>query len=71
MVSQPEAAKIAVALDEQFILLADGRRIMFEIDALRKDALLQGLDAIGSTLARSEQIRRFEERHLQTNPWLA
>lgn len=71
MVSQPETAKIAVALDEQFILLADGRRIKFEIDALRKDALLQGLDAIGSTLVRSEQIRRFEERHLQTNPWLA
>lgn len=70
MVSQPETAKIAVDLDEQRIFLSDGRRIEFKIDALRKDALLQGLDAIGSTLVRSEQIRSFEERHLQANPWL-
>ncbi|MBF8644629.1 3-isopropylmalate dehydratase small subunit [Pseudomonas pudica] len=71
MVSQPETANIAVDLEEQFILLSDGRRIEFKIDALRKDALLQGLDAIGSTLVRSEQIRSFEQRHLQANPWLA
>ncbi len=71
MVSQPATAKIAVDLGEQYILLSDDRRIKFEIDALRKDALLQGLDAIGSTLVRSEQIRSFEERHLQANPWLA
>ncbi|MDI9776724.1 3-isopropylmalate dehydratase small subunit [Pseudomonas putida] len=71
MVSQPETAKIAVDLEEQYILLSDGRRIEFKIDALRKDALLQGLDAIGSTLVRSEQIRSFEQRHLQANPWLA
>jgi len=71
MVSQPETANIAVDLEEQFILLSDGRRIGFKIDALRKDALLQGLDAIGSTLVRSEQIRSFEQRHLQANPWLA
>ncbi|NQD75521.1 3-isopropylmalate dehydratase small subunit [Pseudomonas sp. CM27] len=71
MVSQPETAKIAVDLEAQFILLSDGRRIEFKIDALRKDALLLGLDAIGSTLVRSEQIRSFEERHLQANPWLA
>lgn len=71
MVSQPATAKIAVDLEEQYILLSDDRRIKFEIDALRKDALLQGLDAIGSTLVRSEQIRSFEERHLQANPWLA
>ncbi|WJD69240.1 3-isopropylmalate dehydratase small subunit [Pseudomonas asiatica] len=71
MVSQPDTAQIAVDLDAQHILLSDGRRIDFNIDALRKDALLQGLDAIGSTLVRSEQIRSFEERHLQANPWLA
>ncbi|MFJ3486820.1 3-isopropylmalate dehydratase small subunit [Pseudomonas sp. NPDC090202] len=70
VVSQPETAHIAVDLEAQHILLADGRVIAFNIDALRKDALLQGLDAIGSTLQRSEQIRAFETRHLQANPWL-
>jgi 3-isopropylmalate/(R)-2-methylmalate dehydratase small subunit len=32
--------------------------------------LLLGLDAIGSTLQRSAQIREFEQRHLHANPWL-
>ena len=44
--------------------------IEFKIDDLRKTALLKGLDAIGNTLQRSAQIREFEQRHLQANPWL-
>lgn len=71
LVSQAEGAHIAVDLEAQQILLADGRALAFDIDTLRKQALLQGLDAIGSTLTRSEQIRSFEARHLQANPWLA
>jgi 3-isopropylmalate/(R)-2-methylmalate dehydratase small subunit len=50
--------------------LADGEVIAFEIDELRKQSLLLGLDAIGTTLQRAEQIRRFERRHLAENPWL-
>ncbi|MDZ3992096.1 3-isopropylmalate dehydratase small subunit [Pseudomonas sp. Teo4] len=71
LVSQQGSTHIAVDLEAQHILLADGRAIAFSIDTLRKQALLQGLDAIGSTLLRSEQISSFEARHLQANPWLA
>ncbi|WP_313220260.1 3-isopropylmalate dehydratase small subunit [Stutzerimonas nitrititolerans] len=71
MVAQPQNADIEVDLVEQTICLADGRRIAFSIDTLRKDALMRGLDAIGSTLQRTEQIKAFEARHLQANPWLA
>jgi 3-isopropylmalate/(R)-2-methylmalate dehydratase small subunit len=70
VVSQPDTAQIEVDLPQQQIRLADGRVMAFQIDALRKDALLSGLDAIGSTLQRSEQIRAFEQRHLADNPWL-
>ncbi|MEQ7921424.1 3-isopropylmalate dehydratase small subunit [Xanthomonas sp. WHRI 1810A] len=70
VVSQPDTAQIEVDLPQQQIRLADGRVMAFQIDALRKDALLSGLDAIGSTLQRSEQIRAFELRHLADNPWL-
>jgi 3-isopropylmalate/(R)-2-methylmalate dehydratase small subunit len=70
VVSQAETAQIDVDLQQQQIRLLDGRVIPFQIDELRKDALLLGLDAIGSTLQRSDQIRAFEQRHLAQNPWL-
>jgi len=69
-VSQADQAQISVDLDAQKIHLADGQLIPFQIDTLRKTALLLGLDAIGNTLQRSDEIKAFERRHLQANPWL-
>ncbi|WP_277374423.1 3-isopropylmalate dehydratase small subunit [Pseudomonas sp. AA-38] len=69
--ASPEHARLTIDLSRQDILLGDGRRLHFEIERLRKDALLQGLDAIGSTLQRTSQIRAFEARHHLANPWLA
>jgi 3-isopropylmalate/(R)-2-methylmalate dehydratase small subunit len=68
-VSQADQAQISVDLEQQQIRLADGEVIGFQIDTLRKTALLLGLDAIGTTLQRSEQIMAFEQRHLAANPW--
>jgi 3-isopropylmalate/(R)-2-methylmalate dehydratase small subunit len=70
VVSQPETALICVDLETQQIRL-QGEVIPFEIDTLRKTALVLGLDAIGSTLQRSEQIKAFEHQHLTANPWLS
>jgi 3-isopropylmalate/(R)-2-methylmalate dehydratase small subunit len=70
VVSASATAQISVNLPEQTIELADGSVIAFEIDELRKHSLLLGLDAIGTTLQRAEQIRTFEARHLSENPWL-
>ena len=70
VVSRAEGARISVDLEAQQIVLNDGEVIPFEIDTLRKTALLLGLDAIGSTLQRSEQIKAFEREHLAANPWL-
>lgn len=71
VVSQPEGVQISVDLQAQEIRLHDGELIPFEIDTLRKTALLLGLDAIGSTLQRSDQIKAFERQHLAANPWLS
>ncbi|RON46336.1 3-isopropylmalate dehydratase small subunit [Pseudomonas frederiksbergensis] len=71
VVSQPESAEISVDLEAQKIRLNDGQVIPFEIDTLRKTALLLGLDAIGSTLQRAKQIKAFEREHLAANPWLS
>ncbi|WP_077049122.1 3-isopropylmalate dehydratase small subunit [Pseudomonas sp. KK4] len=70
VVSVAATARISVNLPQQTIELADGSVIAFEIDELRKQSLLLGLDAIGTTLQRAEQIRAFEARHLTENPWL-
>ena len=69
-VSREDQAQISVDLEAQEIQLADGQVIPFQIDTLRKTALLLGLDAIGTTLQRSEQIKAFERKHLKANPWL-
>lgn len=70
-VSQADQAQISVDLEAQAIRLADGEVLPFQIDTLRKIALLLGLDAIGSTLQRREEIKAFECRHLAANPWLS
>jgi 3-isopropylmalate/(R)-2-methylmalate dehydratase small subunit len=71
VVSQPEGAQISVDLETQDIRLQDGQVIPFDIDTLRKTALLLGLDAIGTTLQRSDEIKAFERQHLTANPWLS
>ncbi|MFJ5300467.1 3-isopropylmalate dehydratase small subunit [Pseudomonas sp. NPDC088368] len=70
VISQADSAQIEVDLPSQEIRLQDGRVIPFKIDELRKNALLLGLDAIGSTLQKREQILAFQQKHLAENPWL-
>ena len=71
LVASAGNAEICVDLPAQQIRLWNGQSIGFEIDPLRKEALVLGLDAIGSTLQRTAQIRDFEAGHLRGNPWLA
>jgi 3-isopropylmalate/(R)-2-methylmalate dehydratase small subunit len=70
LISQAATAQIEVDLQAQEIRLQDGRVMPFKIDELRKNALLLGLDAIGSTLQKREQIVAFQQKHLAENPWL-
>ena len=47
-----------------------GESFHFEIDQFRKHCLINGLDDIGLTLEKSDLIKAFEERRLNTRPWL-
>lgn len=71
VISQADSAQIEVDLPAQEIRLQDGRVMPFKIDELRKNALLLGLDAIGSTLQKREEILAFQHKHLTENPWLS
>lgn len=70
-VTQAQSNEITVDLPAQTISLHDGKEIAFNIDQLNKMSLLNGLDAVGNTLRYSDEIREFQQAHLQRNPWLA
>ena len=61
---------LTVQLDEQLILLPDGKELPFDLDSFRKTRLLGGLDDIGVTLEKVEMIKAFEEKRAEQFPWL-
>ena len=63
-------ARMAVDLEAQEITRPDGTRIAFEIDPFRRHCLLNGLDDIGLTMAKSVAIDGFEESQRALAPWL-
>jgi 3-isopropylmalate/(R)-2-methylmalate dehydratase small subunit len=60
----------SVNLAAQTVTAPSGRRFRFEIDAARKQKLLEGLDSIGETLRRAGDIDVYEARHAIAQPWL-
>lgn len=62
---------MTIDLPAQQISIEGHVDLSFEVDDLRKKALMSGLDPIGTTLQYKQDIIDFENRHLQENPWLA
>ncbi|MBJ7411605.1 MAG: 3-isopropylmalate dehydratase small subunit [Phenylobacterium sp.] len=66
-----DPARLRTTIDLQSQTIASGGLLTrFEIEPSRRQALLDGLDAVGATLARAVEIRAFEARHLRAAPWL-
>jgi 3-isopropylmalate/(R)-2-methylmalate dehydratase small subunit len=63
-------ATISVDLANQEIRGPDGGIIRFDIDGFRKHCLMNGLDDIGLTMEKSEDIENFEKRQADSRPWL-
>jgi len=63
-------AIVSVDLEKQEITGPDGGTIAFEIDAFRKQCLLNGLDDIGLTLEKAAAIDSFEAKRQASQPWL-
>jgi 3-isopropylmalate/(R)-2-methylmalate dehydratase small subunit len=62
--------RLGVDLERQVVSSASGVEMAFEIDEFRKFCLLNGLDDIGLTMQKSEQIKSFEQQYYQKLPWL-
>jgi 3-isopropylmalate/(R)-2-methylmalate dehydratase small subunit len=63
-------ARIVVDLEAQTVTSPEGTVYAFEIDSFKKHCLLEGLDDIGLTLAKSAAIDSFEARAAAERPWL-
>jgi len=63
--------RLAIDLAAQTVRTPSGALHGFEVDAFRKDCLLNGWDDIGLTLRHADKIRAFEAERLKRMPWLA
>ena len=63
-------AIVSVDLEKQEIRGPDGGCIKFDVDAFRKQCLLNGWDDIGLTLRHKDKIDQFEERRRTSSPWM-
>ncbi|HVY05040.1 MAG TPA: 3-isopropylmalate dehydratase small subunit [Burkholderiales bacterium] len=63
--------RLVIDLGAQSVSYPDGSQAFkFEIDAFRKDCLLNGLDDIGLTLRHVDEIKTFEAKRRLEQPWL-
>jgi len=61
---------VTVALDQQTVTAPRGQTFRFEIEPLRRNALLQGLDEIGQTMLRESDIAAWQRRDSESRPWM-
>ena len=69
-VSSNQKLEIEVDLPKQRINFLNDKFFEFEIDEFRKNSLINGLDEIGLTLERTQEIKNFEQGYYDIYPWL-
>jgi 3-isopropylmalate/(R)-2-methylmalate dehydratase small subunit len=69
LASDPANATMTVDL-ERCVIVAGGTEHPFTMEPRQRQALLEGLDAIGVTLASAERIRAFGEAYRAERPWI-
>ena len=62
--------RLTVDLPRQVVVKPDGSELPFEVEAFRKQCLVNGWDDIGLTLRHADAIRAFEAARLARMPWL-
>ena len=68
--AEEEGYALTIDLPEQLVVTPSGDRMHFEIDEFRKNCLIRGLDEIGLTLQRAEDIKAYEAKRAEQAPWL-
>ena len=63
LAQEDPTTEIIIDLDTQSVILPDGRRVMFPIDAFSKHCLLNGVDQLGYLIALDDDIAAYEAAH--------
>ncbi|MFK7942871.1 MAG: 3-isopropylmalate dehydratase small subunit [Paracoccaceae bacterium] len=66
---QPDAP-FEIDLERQVVVPPNGAPVPFEIDGLRKQALLAGVDDLGLTAERLPEIADWQDRDRAARPWV-
>ncbi len=61
---------VSVDLEACAVVGPDGSRFTFEVDAVGREMLLEGVDEIGLTLRHRAEIDAFQARQRQVRPWI-
>jgi 3-isopropylmalate/(R)-2-methylmalate dehydratase small subunit len=70
LAADPANAKLTIDLARQKVVTVEGAEHAFEIEPLRKKALLEGLDEIGLTQLREAEIAAFQRKDRLKRPWV-
>jgi 3-isopropylmalate dehydratase/3-isopropylmalate/(R)-2-methylmalate dehydratase small subunit len=61
---------VSIDLEAQTVISPSGKRFSFQIDPVRKDKMLKGLDFIGETMMHGADIDLYESKRAIGQPWL-
>lgn len=71
LVEVAKDSEVTVDLETMTVTTPFQDRFPFELDAFRRDCLMQGLDEVGLTLARDTAISKYETGVASERPWIA
>ncbi len=71
LVEVAKDSEVTVDLETMTVTTPFQDRFPFELDAFRRDCLMQGLDEVGLTLARDTAISKYESGVANERPWIA
>ena len=63
-------ATLTIDLENQVIKGPDGGEISFELDPFKKKCLLEGLDDIGLSMEKIDNVEKFETKMAEDRPWV-
>ncbi len=63
-------ARVTVDLRRQVVVFPHGEEVAFDVEPIRKDAMLEGLDEIGLTMRHQAAIAAFQAQDRLARPWV-
>ena len=63
-------ATLTIDLENQCIKGPDGGEISFEVDPFKKKCLIEGLDDIGLSMEKIDNVKKFEDSMSKERPWV-